>query len=288
MGPMEPQRDNPVAQARAGVSNAIKDARYAARNRKIRTFFVSFPKTGRTWLRMMVGKVLATAYGYDEDRALDTFKISGRAVHGPAKFSHGNRRHLLDDGPHDALDFDAKLYRGKRVVYLIRDIRDTLVSFYFQQSKRDKVFEGDLSSFLRDSRFGARKIVRHYTLWFQNRTVPERVLLTRYETLRATTASELRHIVDFVGIDADDAVISAAVDHASFANMKKMESAHQFGRKVMQPGDRGDTESFKVRKGKVGGFTDYMNTDDLAYIDEVVETLGDPSCDWYFASQLKD
>ena len=35
----------------------------------------------------------------------------------------------------------------------------------------------------------------------------------------------------------------------------------------------GDPESFKVRRGKVGGFTDYLNGDDLAYANEAMRKL---------------
>ncbi|TIP61683.1 MAG: hypothetical protein E5X55_36270 [Mesorhizobium sp.] len=41
----------------------------------------------------------------------------------------------------------------------------------------------------------------------------------------------------------------------------------------MQPRDPDDPESFKVRKGKVGGYLDYLSTDDVAFCDDVLARL---------------
>jgi ribosomal 50S subunit-associated protein YjgA (DUF615 family) len=51
-----------LERARKRASGVIKDARVAARNRRIGAFIVSFPKTGRTWLRVMIGKALIERY----------------------------------------------------------------------------------------------------------------------------------------------------------------------------------------------------------------------------------
>mgnify|MGYP006349477283 CR=1 FL=1 len=58
--------------------------------------------------------------------------------------------------------------------------------------------------------------------------------------------------------------------------MKKMEGAQQFrlagGR--MMPRDKDNPDSFKVRKGKVGGYRDYFTDEEVAAIDQrLAETL---------------
>jgi hypothetical protein len=55
--------------------------------------------------------------------------------------------------------------------------------------------------------------------------------------------------------------------------MKKMETAGAFASKILQTTDPGDPESFKVRRGKVGGFTDYLKGDDLRYAGEAMRKL---------------
>ena len=40
--------------------------------------------------------------------------------------------------------------------------------------------------------------------------------------------------------------------------------------KALTPGDSGNVESFKVRRGKVGGFADYFTGDDLSFADQLM------------------
>jgi hypothetical protein len=55
--------------------------------------------------------------------------------------------------------------------------------------------------------------------------------------------------------------------------MNKLEAAGAFASKILQPTDVADPESFKVRRGKVGGYTDYLAGDDLAYATEAMRKL---------------
>jgi len=270
-----------VERIRKRASGVIKDVRVAARNRRMASFIVSYPKTGRTWLRVMLGKALIERYSLSEERLLDTYKASRAAGIGPVMFSHGGPRYLFDFRPYDKLTFDADLYRGKKVVHLVRDVRDTLVSYYFQLAKREMLFEGEMSAFLRDARFGAPKIIAYYTQWFRNRNVPRAFLAVSYEQMRAEPVETLTRVLTFLGVADAARVAPAAVEYASFENMKKMETGGGFKRKMMQPGDAQDKESYKVRKGKVGGFREYLSDADIAYVDAQIAALGDAGCDWY-------
>jgi hypothetical protein len=215
------------------------------------------------------------------ERLLDTYKASKAALDEAIMFSHGGPRYLFDFRRFDELTFDTELYAPKRVIHLVRDIRDTLVSYYFQLAKREQLFTGDMSAFLRDPIFGARKIIAYYTLWFRHHRQTRDFMLLRYEAMRRDPIEALIPALDFLGIAGASEVAPSAVEFASFENMRRMEQTGGFKRKMMQPGQSGDQESYKVRKGKVGGFTEYLSPENLAYIDTQLAELGDPGCDWY-------
>ena len=42
---------------------------------------------------------------------------------------------------------------------------------------------------------------------------------------------------------------------------------------ALQPCDARDPDSFKVRRGKVGGYVDYLGAADVAFLDREVERL---------------
>jgi hypothetical protein len=57
--------------------------------------------------------------------------------------------------------------------------------------------------------------------------------------------------------------------------MKKLEAARQFnaGAGILSPGNVDDPESYKTRRGVVGGFKDYLNAGDILYVERAIARL---------------
>jgi hypothetical protein len=54
--------------------------------------------------------------------------------------------------------------------------------------------------------------------------------------------------------------------------MQKLEAAGAFDSNILHPGDVRDPESFKVRRGKVGGYREYLSFEDQKYAaDELIK-----------------
>ena len=51
----------------------------------------------------------------------------------------------------------------------------------------------------------------------------------------------------------------------SSATCKKLEQQGAFESKILRAGDVHDPESFKVRRGKVGGYREYLSLEDQQY-----------------------
>ena len=76
---------------------------------------------------------------------------------------------------------------------------------------------------------GSMQAVADYlNLWATEAPRVAKFHLLRYEDLRSSTTEQLRSLLDFMGIDATDAHVDAAVEYSSYENMKKMESKQQF------------------------------------------------------------
>jgi hypothetical protein len=214
---------------------------------------VSFPKSGRTWVRVMLDRLgLHLTYSHDDS-------------------DHSKQV------PFPALDHDKSRYRESRVTFLLRDPRDVVVSGYFQAAKRLGLYEGTISDFIRDERHGIEKIVRFNQAWLAARSQPKDFLLLKYEDFHADAARELQKIVRFLdvgGITEED--LAATVRHAKFENMKRLERSGGFDGTygdILRPADPDDPESFKTRKGKVGGYSDYLSAEDIAFCDRVLKRL---------------
>jgi len=68
--------------------------------------------------------------------------------------------------------------------------------------------------------------------------------------------------------------VQAAVDYSRFDNLRRAEIEDRFNTEILRPAGDGDPEAFKVRKGRVGNFREYLSADDVAFIDAAVAARG--------------
>ncbi len=217
---------------------------------------VSFPKSGRTWLRVILDD-----------------------LHVRAQYSHEGSGHAkaksLDDLPPSSIDTSAI-----PTVFLFRDPRDTVVSGFFQATKRvRRRYQGEISDFIRDPRYGIEKIARFNMEWLARCDGGSDVLPVTYEGMKADTAAAIGTVTSFCGKRIDAAAISAAVAEAEFERMREKEASGELAQRygdILMPGKAGDPQSFKVREGIVGGFRKYLGEDDVAFCNAVIERLGYP------------
>jgi alcohol sulfotransferase len=248
---------------------------------------VSFGKSGRTWLRVMVSHLFRVMYRLPENAIMgfDNFHNLNRAVP-KIFFTHDN--YIKDFTG----DFSSKQpFYNKRVVLLARDPRDVAVSQFFQWKFRIKPSKvtinnyppqgSDISLFdfvMGDNGGGMKAVTDYLNLWAAEADKVKAFHLLRYEDLRSNTREELRRLLGFMQVDATDAQVEAAVEYSSYENMKKMESKEQFrlagGR--MMPRDKDNPDSYKVRRAKVGGYRDYFTDEEVAAIDARLAADLDP------------
>jgi hypothetical protein len=247
---------------------------------------VSFGKSGRTWLRVMLSRFYQQAHGVPDRVMLeyDNLKRLNPAI--PSVFfTHGN--YLRDYTGHwdDRSDF-----YGTKVLFLARDPRDIAVSQYFHWKFRmhpgKKLINGyppdgteiELFDFLVNADAGLPAILDFYEIWERELPHLEGPLVVRYEDMRAATEDALARVLDFFGTPGTEAQVADAVSFAAYDNMKRLEESESLGfsGQRMVPKDRANPSSYKVRRAKVGGWRDYFDDQQVARIDAMVEARGVP------------
>ncbi|TPI50673.1 MULTISPECIES: sulfotransferase domain-containing protein [unclassified Mesorhizobium] len=244
------------------------------------SFVLSYPKCGRTWLRTMVGRVIDKHYGLNLQNPMEIqhfWKISSNIP--CIGFSH-------DDSPNlkrpSEIQVDKSKYSGKKILFLVRDPRDVLVSYYFDATHRMKVFDGTISEFLAQDVGSIDSIIAFYNAWAHNRDKVKAFQMLSYEHMRQAPKSALRTALDFLGIQGmPEMILDEATTFGSFENLRKIEMADAFGHERMRPTDQSNPDSFKVRRGKIGGYVDYFNRDEIAYMDERISSSLDPYFEIY-------
>ena len=250
---------------------------------------VSWGKSGRTWFRVMLSRFYQQHFGLKTEYMLEFDNFHRLNKDAPkVLFSHNNyiRDYLRK---HDDLDH----YKGRKLVLLVRDPRDVAVSQYFQwryrMLPRKKALNAypphgadvDIYDFVCNPACGIPRIVEALNAWAQSLPgLGETALLLRYEDLRADPAGVLAKVAAFTGTPGSPAHIETAKDYAAYENMKQREAQKDgmrgSGQRV-KPGDEGNPDSFKVRRGKVGGYRDYFTPEQVQIVDAMVNDALDPS-----------
>jgi hypothetical protein len=216
----------------------------------VERYFVSFPKSGRSWLR---------------------YALTQLGVAGQINFHHDSFEFNSAKRPMPRTDLESRLNypRNSRIVYLSRDPLDVMVSFHFQITGRFRDFfhyEGTLAQFIRDDYFGAHQLAQFRRIW-SDMCRHGRALEVTYEDCHRDFAGTLRRVLDALALDADGAAIVRAAQASTFEAMKAVEESGRFE----EPWMRLRNGAPKLRRGTTGGYRDYLSEEDIAYLRRVFE-----------------
>ena len=245
---------------------------------------ISCGKSGRTWVRVMLSAFYQVQRGESPEGLVDFDELHERDPDVPnLLFTHDTYlRYFTEDGDSKAS------YAGHKVVLLVRHPADVAVSRFFQWKYRmkprkiklrglpDRSEDLSIYDFVMDPRAGLPQICDFMTAWAN--AIPEikQSMVVRYEDLRSDPHSEVTRLVEFLGVPGatySPERIEAAVDFGAFDNMKKREAraAETLGGGMrLRPGDASNQDSYKVRRGKVGGYRDYFEDDEIEQIDRLI------------------
>lgn len=236
-------------------------------------YVVSYPKCGRTWVRVMLAKALALHFGDSQEDVHDPMEVirKGRYPGPIIRFLHLG----TDVPPNPQEKKDERQYsrfKDKKVVLLVRDPRDVMVSYYFHRTRRIRE-EHDLSSFIRHPWWGIDRLIAFMKGWYVNRNVPLDFFLLRYEDLHRDPTHQLRQLLSFMDLQAvSDVLVTKSVEYASFDNMQKLAMSPEMRGSKIAPTNPRDPESFKVRQGKVGEFGRYLSAADALYLEKRIRS----------------
>jgi hypothetical protein len=231
---------------------------------------VSIPKSGRTWVRTFLCAYFCEKLGQPFTLEPEQYKGVPHLIYTHDLFEQRTKADRWDKLRGKYLIPQRERFRLP-VILLARDPRDAFVSLYVQLTRRTKETPNELkqmstSELLRDPAFGIVSMVEIMNSWLAEWSGRAKFLLLRYETLRSAPASRFRELLQILGErPVQEEAFANALEFSAFGHMQKLENAGAFDSKILRAGDARDPESFKVRRGKIGGFQDYLSPNDQAY-----------------------
>jgi hypothetical protein len=183
----------------------------------------SYPKSGNTWVRFMLGQLIAGREVTWDDLG-DYVPMVNRSRTATARLPSGGR--LLKT--HDPC---LRAYRtpGRRAVYLARDGRDVAVSYYHHQVA-EGTFEGPFEAFLdrfltgRADRFGSWP--DNVSSWLS--AAPPDTEVVRYEDVLADPVGRLDAMCRHLGLGVGRADVERVVADNQRERMRDKESSSSY------------------------------------------------------------
>ena len=168
-----------------------------------------------------------------------------------------------------------------KVVFLHRDPRDTVVSYFYETTIRQKpnrlrsikfwlqrkTAPPEMSQFVRSRRFGIEKVIVFNLLCAEHL----RALPVAYEALSENAVESLTEILRYIDQPVSEQRIREVVENNAFAKMQKREANGEYGKRGLQARDPTNPNSYKVRRGKVGGWRDELDSQTQTFANEMLE-----------------
>jgi hypothetical protein len=256
-----------------GTISFRRKLRDAAWLRDSDAVIVSYPKSGRTFVRAMLARLYQRKFGIDERQLLDfsMLRRESRLVprvlftHAPEAIEHRDESRI------------ARSYGSRKLILLARHPADTAVSRYYHLKHRSRdrarlrLGEQPLETFVCGND-GFPAIVHYLNLFA---AIPGIVIL-RYEDFIADPRGSLGKLAAAIGLEVERDDIEDAVEFGKFANLKNREREGYFTSARLRRIRSEDDNSGKVRRGRPGGYRAELSPERVAWIDDYIRQKLDP------------
>lgn len=220
-------------------------------------FVASYPRSGSTWLRFLLFEALTR-----QDAGFDDVN---RII--PDVGMHQGASRLLPNGGRLIKTHESYRPEYKRALYLVRDVRDVVLSEHAYQKAHgwiDCGLDEYIRLFLAGRVNGYGAWQEHVRGWLESPlTSSGDLLLVRFQELRKDTLPQLQRIMDFLGVKVDSETLANAIRNNNVQRMRaKEEKTPQIDARRM-----GDEEKRFVRKGAVGGWRETLTPNQVAQLE---------------------
>jgi Sulfotransferase domain len=204
-------------------------------------FVAGYPKSGNTWIQYLLAGMI---FGIDVRLAPDSLM---QDLVPDVHFREFYRRYLT---PTFFKTHDLPQPRYRKVIYLVRDGRDVMVSYFHHLTALGNPLDFFKVVTTGEGLFPCRWH-EHIEAWNRNPHDAQMITIS-YEMLKKDTLTELQRICDFAGLEREQSILESVIRNSAFEVMREKEKKFGWADSAW-PKDK----AF-VRRGKVGSFKDEM------------------------------
>ncbi|MEQ9299472.1 MAG: sulfotransferase domain-containing protein [Cyclobacteriaceae bacterium] len=188
-------------------------------------YFISYPKSGRTWIQLLISKYLSYVSDVECIDLLKSNKISFGNGHS-IFFSHGRSNGSICQGR--KIDF----YRDKEIILLTRNVADVMISYYHYAKYSLHTHDGSFEIFVRklpfdrdqssdESRHGLMAYVNYHKFFLNLNHIG---FYLNYSLVKQNVVTNFTNLLCYLGIEIYPDYLSDTIEFCSRRNMKLLEN----------------------------------------------------------------
>jgi hypothetical protein len=191
-------------------------------------YLASYPRSGNTWLSFLIANAIREHYGLKREVGFFSILDIIPSVHFKSKDINPQGLFGCNDLPRIIKSHCGYNPYYNRVIFLVRDPRKVLVSYYQFLRERKFIPESQtLSDFIRTERYGAKRWSNHAKGWYLSYSAGQIIQVFLYEDFAANPQAQLSRLMDLLGLQLSETELQAAVEASSKENMQKSQDTHR-------------------------------------------------------------
>lgn len=254
----------------------------------------SFPKTGTTWTREIVRRILYK----DNEEKYKISKLCELPFFGYLEAASAVKYELVDElelerrvwGTHlvtDLLNMENILESGAKIIYIMRNPKDTVVSLkkflenmpFMKHPEIKKFFPDDMDAYVKAFVEGKLPVFmkegewypHHILSWWKYKNNPN-VHFVFYENMKKNPEAEVQLISKHIGVTLTKEEVAGIVEKTSFNAMKKA-------------ANKGLTRVEMFRKGGIGNWKEHLTEEMSKLVEtEMTKQIGNLPIDFVYSS----
>ena len=216
----------------------------------------SYPRSGNTWCRFLLGEILS-----DQKTGFDSID---KVV--PQIGLHQIALPLLPGGGRLIKTHEQYRKEYAKAVYLVRDVRDVVLSYYDRGKYlgvfHDIAFDAFLPMFLQGQTNTVGSWPSHVRTWLDSPLGQSgKLLVIKFEDMRHDTEATLGRILKFLDVSVDELKVRDAIAANSVDGMRVKEDRSRF-----YPHSPQESGRF-VRKGAIGGWQARLTPEQVGLVE---------------------
>jgi len=219
---------------------------------------ISYPKSGRTWLRMMLAKFMTLGFPDANTEENEIFP----ALHDDYKSF--KKRYGQD-------------FKELSVVFLHRHPGDVAISYFLERRtsiRSGPGYNGTISDYIRSEEHGIKSIIEYNNKWMEKGGNFNQFVSIPYYMLHKNPIISLGFISNMLGIKPSSEKIietlKEAVEYSSYDNMKKIEAGEGENLLKKYKGNFG-VGTGRVNMGKYNNYANLLTEEDIEYVNSCME-----------------